>query len=86
MDKIAVAQSLLRLLGGYVALGILFATVFVVRGVGKIDAAATTATPGFRLIIFPGAVLFWPWLAKRWWQAGSVVPRERNAHRDAASR
>jgi hypothetical protein len=68
----------------YFGVGILFAVVFVWRGVGSIDQAAQSGTLGFRLLILPASALLWPLMARRWWR-GAQPPVERNAHRDAAS-
>jgi hypothetical protein len=76
-----VAIWIVRALGLYVALGLLFAIPFVLRGVAAIDPAARQATRGFRLVILPGVVALWPILLRRW-IAGSPPPRERTAHRD----
>ncbi len=72
------------LLALYVALGVLFAVPFVLRGVNRVDPIARESTRGFRLIILPGVVALWPLLARRW-LTGSGPPVERNAHRDAAA-
>jgi hypothetical protein len=50
----------------YVAIGIVFATAFVVAGAGALDPAAKSSSLGFRAMIYPGVVAFWPLLAKRW--------------------
>jgi hypothetical protein len=60
-------------LGVYLALGCVFAVVFVTRGVGAIDPAARGAGWGFRVLIVPGSALFWPLLFKKW--AGAKVGR-----------
>ncbi len=57
---------LLQLLGLYLAVGVTFALAFIFRGAGAVDPAAREGTWGFRLLIFPGAVVFWPWLGLRW--------------------
>ncbi|MCI0352764.1 MAG: hypothetical protein L0Z53_25360 [Acidobacteriales bacterium] len=64
----------------YVLLGVLFALLFVTRGVQSIDTQAHNAPIGFRLIIFPGVVAFWPLLFRRWLQGLSDPPVERNPH------
>jgi hypothetical protein len=61
-----VAIFLLSALAVYGAFGTLFALAFVFIGVGKVDATARGATPGFRLIIIPGAILLWPILLRKW--------------------
>lgn len=78
-----VAVWLVRALGIYALLGVLFAPAFVWRGVEKIDPAAKGASWGFRLVVLPGVVALWPLLWRRWLR-GSPPPVERNAHRAAA--
>ena len=85
MTGILIAQLRVNGAGVYLLLGLAFAIACVRRGAGQIDPAAANGTLGFRLIILPGAVLLWPWLAKRWWR-GAPRAAERNAHRDAALR
>lgn len=46
----------------YLGLGLLFAVPFVSRWAGRLDPVAARGTPGFRVLILPGAVLLWPWL------------------------
>lgn len=81
---ILVASWIVRIIGIYLALGILFAVLFVWRGAGKIDPSAGQASAGFRLMIFPGAAALWPLLLWRWLRGTSHLPQERNAHRLAA--
>lgn len=78
------ALGLVVVAGSYLGLGLLFAITFVVRGVGQIDPQASHGTWGFRWLILPGCVAFWPLLAARW-RRGSPPPIERNPHRDRAA-
>ena len=78
-----IATWLVRALGVYAGLGVLFAVAFVTRGVERVDPAAKGATWGFRLVILPGVTALWPLLLRRWIQ-GAPPPVERTAHRDAA--
>lgn len=82
--SILVASWIVRIIGIYLTLGLLFAVLFVWRGASKIDPSAKQATAGFRLMIFPGAAALWPLLLWRWLRRGSHPPQERNAHRLAA--
>lgn len=84
--SILVASWIVRIIGFYLALGLLFAVLFVWRGAGKIDSSAKQATAGFRLMIFPGATALWPVLLWQWLRRGSHSPQERNAHRLAAGK
>jgi hypothetical protein len=78
-----IAWILVSVAGVYAVIGVAFAAFFVWRGVQRIDPAAVEGTVGFRLLVFPGAVAFWPVLMRRV-QERSMPPEERNAHRDAA--
>lgn len=60
------AEIVVSVLGAYVAAGLVFAGVFVVWGVGRIDPVARAGTIGFRLLILPGCAALWPLLAVRW--------------------
>lgn len=50
----------------YLAAGLIFAIPFVIKGVSKVDEGAHGGSLGFRIIIIPGTMLFWPFLLKRW--------------------
>jgi len=68
----------------YLGCGMVFALAFVVFGVGKIDPHAAHGSWGFRLLIFPGTMAFWPLLLRRWLNGNHEPPPENNAHRRAA--
>ena len=77
------ATTVVTLVTLYLAAGLVFAVAFVLRGASRIDPAAARGTWGFRLVILPGVMAFWPLLAIRW-AKGQGPPEEHNAHRDAA--
>lgn len=79
-----IAAALLILVGIYLAGGLVFAVPFVLVGVKQIDPHAARGTWGFRLLILPGAMTFWPLLLRRWVKGMHQPPEERNAHRQAA--
>ncbi len=79
------AEWLVRLALLYALVGVIFGISFILRGANRIDPIAPESTRGFRLIILPGVVAFWPLLARRWLR-GSGPPEERTAHRLAARR
>lgn len=83
MTWIEIAPWLVRALGVYAALGVAFAVPFLARGIGRLDPGAHGASWGFRLIVLPGVVAFWPLLLRRW-LARAGLPIESNAHRRAA--
>lgn len=83
MTWIEIAPWLVRALGVYAALGLLFAVAFLTRGIARLDPGAHGSSWGFRLIVLPGVVAFWPlWLRR--WLAGTGLPVESNDHRRAA--
>ena len=65
----------------YVALGVVFTVAFVFVGVKRIDSQAVGTGLGFRVLIFPGSVAFWPLLLCRWARGIVEPPLERNPHR-----
>jgi hypothetical protein len=75
------AIVLVRALYLYGAIGIVFALVFVVKGVQQIDEEAVGTGWGFRLLILPGCMAFWPLLLRRWVSGRHTLPEERNPHR-----
>ena len=50
----------------YLLAGLLFAIPFVIKGVIEIDEGARGSTWGFRLMIIPGTMVFWPLLLQKW--------------------
>ena len=70
--------------GLYLAIGVLFAIPFVLKGVSRVDPVAAEGTKGFRALIFPGVVVLWPLMLARLMSNASAPPEERNAHRRAA--
>jgi hypothetical protein len=63
------ARALTTTLYVYLAVGLVFALVFVVRGVERVDPAAHGGTRGFRALIVPGCAALWPLLLARWLRA-----------------
>jgi len=65
----------------YADLGLIFAVPFVWFGIQRVDSEAQGSGIGFRLLILPGVVAFWPMFLYRW--RGGIVepPIEKNSHR-----
>ena len=76
-----IAAALLILLGGYLTCGLVFAIPFALVGVKKIDPHAAHGTWGFRLLIIPGTMAFWPLLLRRWFGGTQEPPEECTPHR-----
>ncbi len=66
-----IVTVLLIVVAVYLVVGLVFAIPFVIKGVTKIDEGAHGSTWGFRMIIIPGTVVFWPLLLKRWLKASN---------------
>ena len=60
------AIIILLLAAAYLLMGLLFVIPFVIKGVTRIDEGASGSGWGFRLIIIPGTMVFWPLLLKKW--------------------
>ncbi len=76
----ALVETFLAILCVYLAIGLVVGIPFIVFGVEMIDPAAVSGTWGFRLLILPGCLLFWPCLLKRWHHQ-LPPPTERSNHR-----
>lgn len=50
----------------YLACGFVFAIFFITKGVQQVDEGVEGSSTGFRLIILPGTMVFWPLLLKKW--------------------
>lgn len=79
------AAAFLVLLAIYLACGLLFAIPFMLVGVNRIDSHAAQGSWGFRLLILPGTLAFWPVLLRRWWSGLHEPPEEGHAHRRGAN-
>ena len=63
-----VAEVILFVWLAYSLCGLAVGVPFVLRGVNRVDASATGASIGFRLIILPGTVALWPLMAVKWFK------------------
>ncbi|MCB0532792.1 MAG: hypothetical protein H6574_10530 [Lewinellaceae bacterium] len=60
------ARLLILLFYAYLVAGVLFACVFLWRGIGNVDDAANGISWKTRALFFPGIVALWPALWRRW--------------------
>ncbi len=81
-----IAATFLILMGAYLACGLVFAIPFALIGVKQIDPHAARGSWGFRLLIIPGTMAFWPLLFRRWATGVKGPPEECNAHRACGRR
>jgi hypothetical protein len=63
--------AIFTLLGLYLLCGFLFAMVFIFKGINKVDEGAHGSSAGFKIIIIPGIMVFWPVLMKKWIRASN---------------
>jgi hypothetical protein len=61
-----IATIILSIFAIYLGMGVLFVIPFQIKGLQKIDENIHGSTIGFRMIIVPGCILFWPLLLARW--------------------
>ena len=62
-----IVNIILVVIGIYLVCGLLFTIPFVVKGVKAIDPDGAHGTKwGFRVIIIPGTIIFWPVLLSKW--------------------
>ena len=64
------AHGVLWTLGAYLSIGLAVGVPFVVAGIGRVDPAARRTPWTFKLIVLPGVVALWPFVAARWAAAG----------------
>ena len=70
-------------LEAYAIAGVVFAAVFLTRGIAQVDPRVVGAPRTLRLLILPGIVALWPLFARRW-ATGASAPIEDNPHRARA--
>ena len=60
------AEILLIIVAIYLVLGVLFVFPFLMKGLNTVDEGANGSTIGFKIIIIPGVIVFWPVLLSKW--------------------
>jgi hypothetical protein len=50
----------------YLLCGFIFYLLFITKGITVVDEGANGASIGFRIIILPGVLVFWPFLLRKW--------------------
>jgi len=61
-----VISIFLILMAVYLGLGALFYFPFIMKGIFVIDDDTRDSSLGFKLLIIPGVVAFWPFLLRKW--------------------
>jgi hypothetical protein len=62
----AAAVWFVEALAAYGLTGVVFAALFVMFGIHRVDPVAEGAPFSFRLIVVPGVAALWPLLLVRW--------------------
>ena len=71
-----IVQFILILVLIYLGLGVLFVIPFLIKGISKVDEGVHGGTTGFKIIIIPGVIVFWPVLLKKWLRVKNNNPTE----------
>jgi hypothetical protein len=79
--SLATARFIVDTITIYLAIGAIFALVFLWQWVGRLDPLAAHGTMGFRVLVFPGVTALWPLFAIRLLRGVSSPPDEWTAHR-----
>jgi hypothetical protein len=69
---VIIVNTILIAVAVYLAAGVVFAVPFILKGVTKVDEGAHGATWGFRILIIPGTIIFWPFLLNKWMKASKA--------------
>jgi len=56
----------------YLVFGVFFVIPFLTRGLTRVDETAHGGTIGFKIIIIPGVIVFWPVLLRKWLKANKL--------------
>ena len=83
--SLEVAQVVVSSFELYALAGVVFAVLFLPRGVVRVDPRVAGAPKTLRLLILPGVAALWPLFVRRW-IGRAPSPTERNPHRDNRSR
>jgi hypothetical protein len=61
-----IIERIFTIVGIYLICGFVFALAFVFKGARVIDEGARDSTIGFKIIIIPASMVFWPLLLTKW--------------------
>jgi len=60
----------------YLLIGILFSIIFLSIGIKVMDEGAHGTGIGFKLIILPGCIIFWPVLLRKWINEKKIITKD----------
>ena len=61
-----IISDLLTFVGIYLLLGIIFTIVFLWKGITKVDQDVKGSDRFFKVLLFPGLVVFWVYFLRKW--------------------
>jgi hypothetical protein len=61
-----VIELILKMAAIYLLCGVVFAIVFIAKGLKRTDDGGRGSSAGFKIIIIPGVIIFWPVLLRKW--------------------
>jgi len=67
-----IIDFIFTVVGIYIICGFVFALAFVFKGAQVIDEGAKDSTWGFRIIIIPASIVFWPLLLIKWIRVSKI--------------
>jgi hypothetical protein len=71
-----ILNIILIIIAIYLLLGVVFTIPFIIKGVTRIDEGAHGSKWGFRIIIIPGTIIFWPFLLRKWINVSKTVKHD----------
>lgn len=63
--------NLLFIASIYLVVGLIFAIIFLIKGISKVDSNMNGASIGVKLLLLPGLIFLWPYFLYRWIQSKS---------------
>lgn len=66
MNTESIVGYILLLCATYLVIGVLFSLFFYAKGITKVDQGTEGSGLGFKLLILPGCIAFWPVLLSQW--------------------
>lgn len=75
-------EAVLAAVSVYLGFGVVFAIAFWLFGARRTDPSVPGSSPGFYVLVIPGTIALWPFLAARW-RSAATEDRDAGPHHDA---
>ncbi|GJM29989.1 MAG: hypothetical protein DHS20C17_26240 [Cyclobacteriaceae bacterium] len=66
MNLTSSVSVIVLIAGIYLVIGMVFCLVLLIKGLGKLDPNAESTGVGFKILLTPGIIAFWPILLIKW--------------------